>query len=245
LWTKLRSAGAPLDKEPDEKVLSPTLLLTVVSPEFRQALKDEIASTAAQSMRCDWYAVLRGSDGPGAIVIMRRVRDVAMREGEEEIKAAQQLSGEIKSLISDFGEVLAADPEYHGAINALRQAVGANVARKSRELSQSVRQVLFAKAKEALATGQLKRLRRRWSLEILVDGAILASLFTLARYIIGEVITGDGFAYVWLLAQSDAFSLTVGGLLVVVTVLGLVGHSAAVKIAERFVGGGGSHQGES
>jgi serine/threonine protein kinase len=238
-WERLSNAGAPIGQAPDARMVLPALLLLIVSTECRQTLKNKIAVVEGEAARCNWYALVDGNESLGALLLRYWVREIAATAGREEIEASRRLADQITPPESDFAQMLPGDPEYHSAFDTLHQALRKNLARQSAEQVANIRQQLFERADYVLAAAELRRLRQNWLLELVLDAAIIASIFALGRYIIGEVATADGFAYIWPFIEADGRAVPFGLSLVVligaVTLLLLLGQRAARTIGEHFL----------
>jgi len=179
---------------PDRKTYLPVLLQLILSPEFFEATRNNVAGFAEQASRCAWLAPKLKDDSFAALLAVQTFREEAVSLGNQEIQAANVLGIALEQLKRDYRELLTSDSPFRRDIQSLRAAVAENRAIKGvTDVLPELNRKMFEAARSHTVTRSFKTIRRRLIVEILADGILVACLFVGIRMWMGMGIADDGF----------------------------------------------------
>jgi serine/threonine protein kinase len=182
---------------PDQKTFLPSILLLILSPEFRQAMMSEVAGFAEEVSRCPWLAETLKDDSFTALLVLQLFREEAINAANEEIQAAKRLETELDAIESDYAEMLASGSPFKAEIDGLRTKISENQALGTlTDALPGLKKRMFEAAKLKTVARSFKAIRSRLIFEVLADGILVACLFVLLRMWMGREIADDGFGAV-------------------------------------------------
>lgn len=194
VFDKIVKAGGVAKKLPDQKNYLPVLLLLILSPEYRGAIKSNVESFANQAARCSWLAPVLNDDSFASVLALRSFREEALNLGNQEIQAAKSLTDAIVEIKRDYTAVLTPDSPYFREIENLSVSISKNCAVQALTDDLPIlRDRLFEASRLLIVTRSFKSLRWKLWLEILADGLIVACLIVAVRMWMGNSLADDSF----------------------------------------------------
>lgn len=179
---------------PDHNVYIPVLLLMVLSPEYREATKQRVASFSEQAARCAWIAPVLNDDSFAALLAVQSFRDEAVSLGNQEIQAANALESSLDQIQRDYADLLALESPFQREVQTLKLAIAENRALEGfTEALPELKRRMFDAARSQTVAKSFKVIRRRLMVEILADGILVACLFVAIRMWMGSGMADDGF----------------------------------------------------
>jgi serine/threonine protein kinase len=179
---------------PDQKAYLPSILLLILSPEFRQAMRTEVVGFAEQASRCPWLAKTLKDESFTALLVLRLFREEAITFGDQEISAAKLLRAELDAIECDYAEMLTSGSPFRTDVEGLRAEISENQAlRALTDALPGLKKRLFEAAKSKTVATSFKAIRSRLIVEVLADGILVACLFVVFRMWMGKEIADDGF----------------------------------------------------
>lgn len=179
---------------PDHNTYIPVLLLMVLSPEYRDATKESVASFSEQAARCAWLVPVLADDSFAAMLAALSFRDEAVSLGNREIESANALEKALAEMERDHADLLTPGSAFLGEIKEMRTAISGNRALKAlTDDLPELRKRLFEASRALTVTASFKTIRRRMWPEILADGLLVACLLVAVRMWMGSDIADDGF----------------------------------------------------
>lgn len=179
---------------PDQKTYLPSILLLILSPEFRQAIRTEVVGFAEQASRCQWLAETLKEESFTALLVLQFFREEAVSLGNLEIQAAIALDKALNEIERDYPDLLNADAQCRSDVQSLRTAISQNQAtRYFAEELPGLQRKMFEAARSRTVAKSFGAIRRRLLVEILADGIVVACIFVAIRMWMGSGIADDGF----------------------------------------------------
>ena len=179
---------------PDQKTFLPSILLLILSTEFRQTTRTDILGFAEQASRCPWLIETLKDESFTALLILQLFRQEAVSFGNQEIQAATSLSAALDEVERDYADMLTPESPFRRDVQALRTAIVENRALKDfTNALPELKRRMFEAARSHTVTKSFKVIRRRLMVETLADGILVACLFVAIRMWMGSGIADDGF----------------------------------------------------
>lgn|GEM_PF-3478750 len=179
---------------PDQKTYLPSILLLILSPEFRQAIRNEVVSFADQAARCPWLADTLKEESFSALLVLRFFQEDAVSLGNQEIQSAIALDKALNEIERDYPDLLNADAQCRNDVQAFRAAIsGSRATQFLTEELPGLQQRMFEAARSRTVAKSFGLIRRRLLVEILADGIVVACIFVAIRMWMGVEIANDGF----------------------------------------------------
>jgi serine/threonine protein kinase len=179
---------------PDQKTYLPSILLLIISPEFRQATRTDVVGFAEQASRCPWLAETLKEESFTALLVLQLFRDEALTLGNQEIQSAHSLGSALEEIERDYPDLLTLDSQFRMDVQSLRTAISENRAHHgvSEELPVLQRK-MFEAARSHTVAKSFGLIRKRLLVEILADGIVVACIFVGIRMWMGNGVADDGF----------------------------------------------------
>ena len=179
---------------PDQKTYLPSILLLILSPEFRQATRTDVVGFAEQASRCSWLAETLKEESFTALLVLQLFRNEALTLGNQEIQAAKSLGAALDEIELDFPDLLSPDSQFWRDVKSLRAAISESRALQGfTEELPGLQRKMFEAARSRTVAKSFGAIRRRLLVEILVDGIVVACIFVAIRMLMGIGIADDGF----------------------------------------------------
>lgn len=179
---------------PDQKTYLPSILLLILSPEFRQATRADVVGFSEQASRCSWLVETLKEESFTALLVLQLFREEALTLGNQEIQAAQSLGVALEEIERDFPELLSPDSQFRKDVQSLRAAISDNRAVQGfTEELPGLQRKMFEADRSRNVAKSFGTIRRRLLVEILADGIVVACIFVAIRMWMGSGIADDGF----------------------------------------------------
>lgn len=193
MFKKIAGAADVAKSVPDQKTFLPVLLLLILSPEYRDAMRSQVQSFSQQAARCPWLAPVLKDDSFAALVALQALQEEVVALGNQEIRAAKAVEEAIGEFERDYADVLTPGSEFAREMEGLRAAIAEN--RAFMEFTNALpdlRRRLFEASRSLTVAQSFKSLRRKQRFEILADGLLVAALLVALRIWMGNSIADDG-----------------------------------------------------
>jgi serine/threonine protein kinase len=227
---------------PDQKTYLPSILLVILSPEFRQATRDEVLGFAEQASRCAWLTDTLRDESFTALLVLNLFRNEAVSLGNQEIRAADSLSAALEQIELEYAELLDVESQFSREVQFARKAITENQALKySIDELPELKRRLFDAVRSRTVVKSFKTIRSKLIVEIIANAIFVASIFVALRIWLGSEIADDGFGSITarLSAKVDSDAevktfLFVG--LAVVTLIWIGLRSSSRRLAKKLFG---------
>ncbi|MEI7682296.1 MAG: protein kinase [Betaproteobacteria bacterium] len=179
---------------PDQKTYLPSILLLILSSDFRNATRTDVLGFAEQASRCPWMSETLKEESFTALLVLQLFRDEAVSLGNQEIQAANSLAAALDEIEREYADLLTPESQFRRDVQSLRTAIAENRALKdlTGELP-GLKRRMFDAVRSRTVAKSFKTIRRRFVVEILADGILVACLFVGIRMWMGVEIADDGF----------------------------------------------------
>jgi serine/threonine protein kinase len=179
---------------PDQKTYLPSILLLILSPEFRQATRTDVLGFAEQASRCRWLVETLKEESFTALLVLQLFQEDAVSLGNQEIQAAKSLSAALDEIERDYADLLSPESLFRRDVEDLRTMIAQNRALKGlTDVLPELKRKMFEAARSRTVAKSFNTMRRRLIVEILADGILVACLFVAIRMWMGSGVADDGF----------------------------------------------------